>query len=133
MKTKALQLFWLVLATLFVAVIIRFVTDSVTATAIAGTYTTVLGLFLGLDLATMIHKTHNLLPGEFKEINMHRYIIALCIFACLLIETFVISSVFNREMNSLYLCFGIGFLTVIGGLISGIEANKMATDEGPEK
>jgi hypothetical protein len=113
-------------------VIIRFVGDQLTATAIAGTYTAVLGIFLGIDLATMIHKTQNLSPGDYKEINMHRYIIALCIFASLIAETYAVSGIFNRELNSLYLCFGVGFLTVVGGLIGGIEANKISTDKGPE-
>jgi hypothetical protein len=132
MKTKALQLFFLILATLFVAAIVRFVSDSITVTALSGTYTAVLGLFLGVDLATMIHKTQALSRGAYKEINMHRYVTALCVFSALIIETFIISSVFKRELNSLYLCFGVGFLIVAGGLISGIEANKIATDEGPK-
>jgi hypothetical protein len=131
MKTKALQLFFLILATIFVAGIIRFVSDSLTATALAGTYTAVLGIFLGIDLAAMIHKTQCLKPDDYQKINMHRYIAALCIFAALIIETFIISSVFKRELNSLYLCFGVGFLIVVGGLIGGIEANKIVTDEGP--
>jgi hypothetical protein len=64
--------------------------------------------------------------------NFHRYVISLCIFAFLLAEAFVISAMFDREMNALYICFGVGFLIVAGGLISGIECNKMATDEdGP--
>jgi len=51
----------------------------------------------------------------------------------LLIEAFVISGLYGREMNSLYCCFGVGFIIVIGGLISGIEGNKIATGEGSEK
>jgi hypothetical protein len=131
-NTKAIQILWLILATLFVAWIVWLVSDPATVIALSGTYTAVLGLFLGVDLATMIRKTQHLSPGELKEINMHRYITALCIFASLIIETFIVSSVFKREMNSVYLCFGVGFLIVIGGLISGIEANKIATDEGPK-
>jgi len=131
-NTKAFQILWLVLATLFVAGIVRLVTDPVTVVALAGTYTAVLGLFLGVDLAAMIHKTQCLSPGDYKSINLHRYVIALCIFAALIIETFIVSSIFKRELNSVYLCFGVGFLIVIGGLISGVEANKMATDQGPK-
>ena len=63
--------------------------------------------------------------------NRHRYIIALIIFALLLIEAFIISSIFERDMNSLYLSFGVGFIIVIGGLVSGVEANKIVTDEQP--
>jgi glucan phosphoethanolaminetransferase (alkaline phosphatase superfamily) len=106
-----------------------FVTDSLTVTAISGAFTGVLGIFLGLDIMTMIHKTKELRAGQYKKVNTHRYIISLCVFAALLAEAFVISAKYQREMNSLYLCFGVGFIIVIGGLISGIEANKVATDE----
>lgn len=128
MKTKAMQVFWLILATLFVAGILFFVTDSVTVTTIAGTFTGIVGVFLGLDILTMIHKTRELPCGAYKNMNRHRYILALCIFAALLLEAFIISGLYGREMNALYLCFGVGFIIVIGGLISGVEANKIATD-----
>ena len=127
MATKKIQIFWLILATLFVAGIVWFVTDSLTVTAISGSFTGILGLFLGLDIMTMIHKTKELPPGLYKAMNTHRYIAALCVFASLLAEAFVISALFKREMNSLYLCFGVGFVIVIGGLISGIEGNKIVT------
>jgi len=130
---KAVQVFWLILATLFVAGIVWFVKDSITVTAISGAFTGVLGIFLGVDIMTMIHKTKELASGCYKNMNMHRYIISLFIFAALLVEAFVISGLYSREMNSLYLCFGVGFLIVIGGLISGIEGNKIATSEGPDK
>lgn len=133
MTTKKLQVFWLILATLFVAGIVWFVTDSLAVTSISGAFTGIVGVFLGVDILTMIHKTRELKSGDYKEINTHRYVISLCIFAVLLAEAFVISGLYNREMNSLYLCFGVGFLIVVGGLISGIEGNKIATDEGPGK
>jgi len=133
MTTKKLQVFWLILATLFVVGIVWFVTDSLTVTSISGAFTGIVGIFLGVDILTMIHKTRELKAGEYKAVNFHRYLISLCIFAVLLAEAFVISGIYKREMNSLYLCFGVGFLIVIGGLISGIEGNKIATDEGPEK
>jgi hypothetical protein len=127
LSTKKIQIWWLILATLFVAGIVWFVTDSLTVTTIAGTFTGVLGIFLGIDIMTMIHKTRELPPGLYKQMNQHRYIIALCVFGVLLGEAFVISALYGREMNSLYLCFGVGFVIVIGGLVSGIEGNKIAT------
>jgi len=133
MATKKIQVFWLILATLFVAGIVWFVTDSLTVTAISGAFTGVLGIFLGVDILTMIHKTKEMSAGNYKSMNMHRYVISLFVFAVLLAEAFVISAMYQREMNSLYLCFGVGFVVVIGGLISGIEGNKIVTDEGPEK
>jgi len=132
-NTKTGQILWLILATLFVAGILWFVKDSLAITAISGAFTGVVGIFLGIDILTMIHKTKELAPGCYKEINMHRYVVSLFVFAALLAEAFAISGIFKREMNSLYLCFGVGFLIVIGGLISGVETNKIFTDEGPGK
>jgi hypothetical protein len=127
METKKTQIFWLVLATVFVAGIIFFVTDSAVTTAIAGSFTGVIGVFLGVDILTMIHKTRELPAGSYKALNRHRYIAALCIFGLLMAEAFFISGKWGREMNSLYLCFGVGFVVVTGGLISGIEGNKIVT------
>lgn len=129
MTTKKMQVFWLILATAFVAGIIWFVTDSLTVTSIAGAFTGVLGIFLGVDILAMIQKTKKMSPGQYKEMNVHRYVISLCVFSVLLAEAFIISGLYQREMNSLYLCFGVGFIVVIGGLISGIEGNKIATGE----
>jgi hypothetical protein len=80
----------------------------------------------------MIHKTRELPPGLYKNLNTHRYITALCVFGVLLAEAFVISALYGREMNSLYLSFGIGFIVTIGGLISGIEGNKIVTGPATE-
>jgi len=130
MKTKTTQILFVLLAAIFTAGIIWFVGEGAAATAVSGAFTAVVSLFLGVDIATMLHKTRAMRDGDFEKINMHRYIIALCIFAFLLIETFIISAKYGREVNSLYLCFGCGFLTVIGGVISGIEGNKIVTGEG---
>jgi hypothetical protein len=60
MAVKKLQIFWLILATLFAAGIIWFVPDNLVVTTISGTFTGILGVFLGLDILTMIHKTKEL-------------------------------------------------------------------------
>ena len=131
MTTKKSQIAWLLLAAVFVAAMMFFVTDTMTVTVISATFSGVLGTFLGIDILTMIHKTKELPAGTYKNMNRHRYITALIIFAFLLIEAFVLSSLFERDMNTLYLSFGVGFIIVIGGLISGVEANKMVTGEQP--
>jgi glucan phosphoethanolaminetransferase (alkaline phosphatase superfamily) len=126
-NTKAEQLIWLIVATLFTAGMIYFVSDSTVVMALASTFTGIVGIFLGLDIATMIRKTNALPGGEYKAINKHRYIASLIIFSFLMIEAFIISGVFNRNCDSLYASFGMGFLIVVGGLIAGVEGNKMAT------
>ena len=123
--TKTGQLIGLIFATIFTGFMIFFIKDSGTASAIAVTFTGIVGVFIGLDIALMIKKTASM-PEGFKEINTHRYIAGLVIFAALLVETFVISALYQRNCDSLYTSFGMGFLVVIGGLIAGVEGNKIA-------
>jgi FtsH-binding integral membrane protein len=126
--TKKEQLFMLIVATLFTGFMIYFVTDSGVASILGATFTGIVGVFIGLDIAVMIKKTSALPEGAYKEMNKQRYIAALVIFALLMIETFVISGM-GRNCDSLYTSFGMGFLVVIGGLIAGIEGNKIVTGQ----
>jgi len=125
--TKKEQLFWLIVSTIFTAAMIYFVEDSGTVSALAATFTAIMGVFIGLDIANMIKKTAAMSNGDFKTINKHRYIAAFIIFSALLLESFIISALFKRNCDSLYTSFGMGFLIVIGGLVSGIEGNKIVT------
>jgi hypothetical protein len=131
-NTKTEQLLWLVVAVLITGGMIFFVKDSGAASALAATFTGVVGIFIGIDIAVLIKKTSALPAGEYKDINKSRYIMAVIIFALLLCEAFFISGYFGRNCDGLYTSFGMGILLVIGGLITGIESNKLVTDNGPE-
>jgi hypothetical protein len=133
MRTRNFQIFWLVVASLFVAAFMWFVTDSLAVTVITGAFTGVVGIFLGKDIATMILKTKAMKPGDYKPINTARYTASFFIFLSLLIEAFAIAHRTERDMSALYLCFGLGALVVIGGLVNGIECNKLCTKEAKEK
>jgi hypothetical protein len=127
--TKREQLVMLIIATFFTGFMIFFVKDSGAASVMGTTFTGIVGVFIGLDIVVMIKKTSSLPEGLYKKINKHRYITALVIFSLLMIETFIISGT-GRNCDSLYMSFGMGFLVVIGGLIAGIEGNKIVTGEG---
>jgi len=71
--TKTGQLIGLIFATIFTGFMIFFIKDSGSASAIAVTFTGIVGIFIGLDIALMIKKTASM-PEGFKEINTHRYI-----------------------------------------------------------
>ena len=132
-NTKGEQMLYLILGTLFTAGMMYFVKDSSVVTGIAWCYTGIVGTFIGIDLAVMIKKTSELPHGQFKEINKHRYISSLIIFALLLAEAFIVNAVFDRNVDGLYASFGMGFLIIIGGLIAGVEGNKMVTDKVDEE
>jgi len=125
--TKTGQLIGLIFATIFTGFMIYFIKDTSSASAIAVTFTGIVGVFIGLDITLMIKKTASM-PVGYKEINKHRYIAGLVIFAALLVETFVISGMYQRNCDSLYVSFGMGFLVIIGGFIVGLEGNKIATE-----
>ncbi|MDR1253346.1 MAG: hypothetical protein LBK62_14485 [Treponema sp.] len=130
--TKIQQLSGLIIATIFTGFMIFFVKDSGSASALAVTFTGIVGIFIGLDIAVMIKKTSAMPEGSFKTINRQRYITALIIFSALLIEAFFISGFYERNCDSLYTSFGMGFLVVIGGLIAGVEGNKIVTGQQGE-
>ena len=127
--TKATQLLGLIVAAMFTCFMIYFIKDSGSASAIAVTFTAIVGTFIGLDIALMIKKTAAMPEGGYKEINTHRYIAGMVIFAVLLIETFVISGVYQRNCDTLFVSFGIGLLVILGGFINGMESNKIATKD----
>jgi xanthosine utilization system XapX-like protein len=127
-NTKAEQLIGLIIAAIFTGGMIYFIKDTGSAAAIAMAFTGIVGAFIGLDITLMIKKTSGM-PEGFKEINSQRYIAGLIIFTLLLAETFFISAKFDRNCDSIYTSFGMGFLIIIGGFIVGIEGNKIATKE----
>jgi hypothetical protein len=125
--TKTEQLFWLFIGYIFTAVMLFFVKDSTVIVSLSIAYTTVVGVFMGVDIAVMIKKTSVLPPGEFKPINKARYLTSLVIFALLLIEGFILSGLFSRNCDAIYASFGVGILVVIGGLVAAVEGNKIVT------
>jgi len=129
-NTKAGQLVGLIFAAIFTGAMIFFIKDTSSASAIAVTFTGIVGVFIGLDIALMIKKTSSM-PSGYKEINTQRYVAGLVIFSVLLIEAFFISAMYSRNCDTIYTSFGMGFLIIIGGLISGVEGNKIAT-QNPE-
>lgn len=124
---KTEQMLWLLLGFLFTAGMLFFVKDSTVIVSLSIAFTSIVSVFLGVDIAVMIKKTSALPPTEFKPINKPRYIIGLVIFALLLVEAFILSSTFSRNCDALYASFGVGFLIVIGGLVAAVEGNKLVT------
>ena len=132
MKIKFEQMLYLLLAFLFAGAFIWFLKAPGIVTAIAAAYVLITGAFLGVDLAQMVKKTAGMPKGQFDPVDKWRYIVSLVLLGLLTAEAFAISQLFERDMSGVYGSVGVGTMVVLGLLISGIEANKVVTDNGPE-
>ena len=131
MKTRTEQMIYVFVAALIMAMFMYFVKSETVLGAISVAFVGAIGLFLGVDLRKMLKDTSSLPKGQFKRINKYRYIITLVLFAALLTEAFIIQKATEISMVGIYGSIGVGFMLVLGLLISGIEANKIKTQEEP--
>lgn len=88
------------------------------------TFVTVLGIYLGMDVASMIATTSRLPNGEYKEMKKHKYILSGICLAILIIITLLS---WNDSLQTALTSFLSSCMVVIGCLIGGLEGNKIAT------
>jgi hypothetical protein len=112
---------------------IFFVQSGTVLTTISAGFVLIIGSFLGIDLAKMIKDTSALPSGKYKAMKKNRYILSLIFLAALCSEAFVVSKLFDRSLDGVYGSLGAGLMIVLGLLVSGIEANKIATKNGGGK
>lgn len=94
-------------------------------------YITVLGIYLGLDIAGMITKTANMNKGEYKSLNVHKYVISsVCLVVNIIIATFVKG---KTDVSVALTSFISAAMIIIGCIIGGLEGNKIATNFGKEE
>ena len=88
-------------------------------------YMAVLGIYLGLDVAGMIAKTVALPKGEFKDLNVHKYVLS----AVCLVVLVVISLIMKKttDVSTALTSFISSVLIIFACLIGGLEGNKIAT------
>lgn len=131
MKVKTEQMIYLGLAFLFTGAFMWFLKLPGIVTAVAAAFVFITGSFLGVDLVQMVKKTAGMPKGMFDPVDKWRYIVSLAFLGVLTGEAFAISKLFERDMSGVYGSVGVGTMVVLGLLISGIEANKVVTNEGP--
>jgi hypothetical protein len=131
MRVKTEQMIYLGLAFLFTGAFMWFLKMPGIVTAVAAAFVFITGAFLGIDLAQMVKKTAGMPKGEFDPVDKWRYIVSLVFLGILTGEAFAISQLFERDMSGVYGSVGVGTMVILGLLISGIEANKVVTDNGP--
>lgn len=93
-------------------------------------FVTVLGIYLGTDVATMITTTSRLPDGEYKEIKKHKYILSGICLSILIITTLVI---WDDSLQTAFTSFLSSCMVILGCLIGGLEGNKLATKKEVSK
>jgi len=126
--TKIFKVFIFVIATAVMACCLYAVPAASSPVSIL--YTGVLSLYLGLDMANMITKTHSLPKGEFKNLSRHKYITAGICLAVLLIIGITKRS--DPMIEGALTAFISDIMIILACLIGGLEANNIATETGPE-
>lgn len=131
-KTKIFKAVFFVLATLIMGACLWFVPES--SGAVSVVYITALSVYLGLDVAAMIAKTAALPKGEFKNFNIHKYVIAsaclvFLIGTCMAVRHFENPPDISTAMTSFLSAVMIVFTYILGGL----EGNKIATNVTTDK
>lgn len=127
---KFVKAFLFVLASLVMGACLIFVPDS--SGAVSVTYVSVLGIFLGFDVADTVLKTAQMSKGEYKPIHKHKYVISAICLTALIIVCGVVKD--KADVSAAMTSLITSVMIVIGLLIGGLEGNKIATNiEGGTK
>jgi len=128
--------FWkialMVVAFLIVAAVLFVLDDVGIIDSMAASFTAVISLFLGVDLAAMIKNSAGMPKGKYQLAHTYRYIIAVVMMLIL----FGIA-LYRKQVDGLAIsmsagAFGSGSIVIIGLLMSGLEGNKIASRAGEE-
>lgn len=123
-----LKAMFFVIAVLLMGLCIIFIPDVSGTLSIS--FITVLGIYLGTDVASMISATANLPAGEYKEIKKHKYFLSGICLAILIIITLVL---WTDVLQAALSAFLSSCMVVLGCLIGGLEGNKIATKKEVQK
>lgn len=125
---KFIKAMLFVLASLVMALCLCFIPDS--AGAVSVSYITVLGLYLGLDVAGMITKTAKMKKGEYQSLNVHKYAISsVCLIVNIVIAIYIRK---NADVSTALTSFISAVMIVLGCIVGGLEGNRIATSVGKE-
>lgn len=121
---KFVKALFFIIASAIMGICLLFAPESSGAVSI--TYTTVLGIYLGLDIASMITKTTTLKKGDYEKLNIYKYVISgICLIALIIISCFMKSKV---DISTALTSFISAAMILIGCIIGGLEGNKIATN-----
>lgn len=111
-------------ATAVMALCLLFVPESSGSVSIS--YTSVVGVYLGLDIAAMIARTSKLQKGSFEPMNVYKYVLVSACLAVLIVTAVIVRG--QSDVSTAMTSFITSAMIVIGCVIGGLEGNKIATD-----
>lgn len=120
---RIVKAFFFVLATAVMALCLMFTPEASGSVSI--TYTTVVGIYLGLDIAAMITKTSTLKKGNFESLNVYKYVLCSVCLSVLTIVALIVKD--ESDVTTAITSFITSAMIVIGCIIGGLEGNKIAT------
>lgn len=120
---RFVKAFFFVLASAVMALCLMFTPEASGTVSI--TYTTVVGVYLGLDIAAMITKTTTLKKGNFESMNVYKYVLCSICLCILTVVALIVKE--NSDVTTAITSFITSAMIVIGCIIGGLEGNKIAT------
>lgn len=117
------------LSFLFMATLIFFMPNIANTTAVF--FQTIIGAFIGIDLAVALKTTYTMPEGEFKRIKKDRYIFAIITNALLLGLSIYQTKVNNIDLTTSITIFTSGIFIILVTYISALEGTKLLTFSNP--
>lgn len=111
-------------ATSIMGLCLLFVPESSGSVSIS--YTSVVGIYLGLDIAAMIARTSKLQKGNFEPLNVYKYVLVSVCLAALIVTAIIVRG--QSDVSTALTSFITSAMIVVGCIIGGLEGNKIATD-----
>lgn len=118
-----------ILASVVMALCLLFIPESSGTVSIS--YITVLGLYLGLDIAGMITKTSQMSKGEYQTLNVHKYVISTIGLTVNIIIAIAMHG--SADITTALTSFVSAVMIILGCIIGGLEGNRIASSVGEEK
>lgn len=127
---KVLKVVFLLLAAILMGAVIMLLDQSSVIDSMASSFFIVVNAFLGVDLASMIKESKSLPKTEYKAMHLYRYILSLVLMLGLFVLVIYRKESAGIESVIAMSAFSGGAMLIIGMIITGLEANKIASKAG---
>lgn len=127
---KILKIVFLLLAALLMGTVIMLLDQSSVIDSMATSFFIVVNAFLGVDMASMIKESKSLPKTKYKSMHLYRYVLSLVLMLVLFVMVIYRKESSGIESVVAMSAFSGGSMIIIGMIITGLEANKIASKSG---